>query len=192
MDGVNNELWPFIRMTYPKQLKKDKYRIDAAPLNVILFHSVLLLFCIIPIDLHYLILSQISSRVGCYELLENSYSILQKQWTHHRVVTSSANDTCIVTDEVTYHTRLGIIMDYVIFPVICSNSCCIYVKWNNFLMNFLNENLILFKQMKIIDNINIKSEENFKSKNYGECIHQMTVILSKQFLVLYFFGLLLK
>ncbi|MCB1155843.1 hypothetical protein KDL45_19435, partial [bacterium] len=52
MDGVNDELMPLARMTYPAEAKT--LSIADAPIGEILFNSILLAFGIFPFDVHRL------------------------------------------------------------------------------------------------------------------------------------------
>ena len=114
MDGVNAELYPLLKMTYPSESKG--LTIQDAPLNKFLFTSVLLLFLFIPIDLHFLKLKKV--RHG--EFVEESSSLIQKKWIHHRTVIKDPhnNKGCIVTDELEWNTRLFGIANWILYPIL--------------------------------------------------------------------------
>lgn len=103
MKNVNYELLPIVRMTYPK----DRAALNGAdvPLYTPLFASVLLLFCIIPIDLHRLAFDRIDEGNAFYE---NSTTLTHKYWKHTRALTAVKGGT-LVKDEVTFQPRIGLL-----------------------------------------------------------------------------------
>ena len=114
MDGVNAELYPLLAMTYPA--KSKGLSLEDAPLNKHLFTSILLLFMFIPIDLHFLKLKKV--RRG--EFLEESSSIIQQKWIHHRTVIRDPQhlNFCIITEELEWNTRLWGIANWIMYPII--------------------------------------------------------------------------
>eukprot|EP01038_Epipyxis_sp_PR26KG_P007947 gene7947-10783_t len=62
MPNINKELMPYIRMTYPANRSSIKDSEEIIPFGQTLFVSVLLLFGLIPIDLHWLRLDRIIDR----------------------------------------------------------------------------------------------------------------------------------
>lgn len=103
MVGVNRELMPLVRMTYPRAAASLA---DAAavPLDVVLFRSVLLLFGFVPIDLHMLRLRALDPPHG---FDEDSYSWLQRSWRHHRRLTALGEHATEIHDLVEFEPRLG-------------------------------------------------------------------------------------
>lgn len=85
MKGVNEELMPWMRMTYPSETSSLMGIVNKVPLRTTLFTSVLLLFGFLPIDLHWLALDHIDEGKG---FDENSCSLLQKYWKHSRHITT--------------------------------------------------------------------------------------------------------
>lgn len=96
--GVNAELMPFIRMTFPQA----DLRLADAALDTPLFSSWILLFGLLPFDRHTFVIHEIGTR----HFIETSRSLLQKLWRHERSVTQSAHGA-IVRDVVTVTPRLG-------------------------------------------------------------------------------------
>ena len=101
MAGVNAELHPLMRMTAPAAFEAGK--LEQAPLNQTLFHSWLLLFCMLPVDRHALTFERFYAGTG---FDERSTSWSQRQWVHRRRVLVTAKG-CRVTDELEFAPRLG-------------------------------------------------------------------------------------
>lgn len=98
MEGVNHELAPWVRMTVPKAVKGK--RLGDVPPDKVGFTSVVLLFAVIPFDVHHLSLEQIFDN----GFDEQSWSWLNRSWRHERRVDPTANG-CIVTDRLTVDPR---------------------------------------------------------------------------------------
>ncbi len=96
--GVNAELMPFIRMTFPQA----DLRLTDAVLDTPLFSSWILLFGLLPFDRHTFVIQE----VGAQHFIETSRSLLQRLWRHERSVTESAHGT-IIRDVVTVMPRFG-------------------------------------------------------------------------------------
>lgn len=104
MDGVNAELWPWLRMTFPSASNiLSPQRID--PPGVYLFDSWLLLLGIIPIDRHSLSLQAMVPPKRFYEV---SKSWLQRQWIHDREISALPEGGCILRDSVAFTPKLQI------------------------------------------------------------------------------------
>ena len=102
MAGVNYELMPLVRMTYPKQA--GDFLIDRAPTGQVLFRSVIFLFGFIPYDLHDLKLSRVDPGVG---FLEESTTLVNRLWRHERTLEPVDDKTCAITDRLTVIPKLG-------------------------------------------------------------------------------------
>lgn len=100
MAGVNYELQPMALMTYPAAYKQNS--IEQAPLNKVLFNSIILMFGFIPVDVHSLSFEKIQP--GVY-FQEHSNSWLHHHWKHRRVLEETDEGT-IITDYVWFIPRL--------------------------------------------------------------------------------------
>ncbi|MCE9650161.1 MAG: hypothetical protein K8R18_11115 [Parvibaculum sp.] len=96
--GVNAELMPFIRMTFPEA----DMRLADAPLDTPLFGSWIFLFGVLPFDRHTFVIHE----VGARHFVETSRSLLQKLWRHERSLTETAGGT-IIRDVVTVIPRFS-------------------------------------------------------------------------------------
>lgn len=110
MEQVNNELFPFARMTYPVNKNHFCNLIEAS--NEKLFTSWILLFGILPIDIHFLKLEKIEEGKAFYE---NSTSIINKYWKHTRLLIAE-NENTILIDEVYFSPRIPI-LGIILFPI---------------------------------------------------------------------------
>lgn len=97
-DGVNAELNPLIRMTFPS----NGFDFSKAPLQQPLFTSWILVFGFLPFDRHTFVLHE----VGPSHFIETSHTLLQKLWRHERYLTALGDHTD-VRDVVTVLPRLG-------------------------------------------------------------------------------------
>ena len=134
MSGVNAELMPYVRMTYPKSMSNlDDFVGEFVPGEVV-FTSYLLLFGFIPFDIHWL---AIDSFVDGVSFCENSSSVMHKFWKHKRTLSvvpeptvgaggDNSGSGCNgcggvdVTDEVEFCPRLpllGYLLQYVVYAV---------------------------------------------------------------------------
>jgi len=103
MRGVNRELFPLARMTYPRQHAAiDPIRIE---LGRRLFRSWILAGWILPID--YDDLTFIEFEPG-RRFLERSPMLTQREWQHERIV-DPAGDGCTVTDRVRFVPRAAVL-----------------------------------------------------------------------------------
>ena len=110
MKNVNAELFPFAKMTYPKE--RSEIGNNDVPLQQVLFKSVILLFGFIPIDLHYLRLDKIDFGTAFYE---NSYSLQHHYWKHTRIILERQGKT-FVRDELHFAPRISF-FGYLLLPV---------------------------------------------------------------------------
>jgi len=101
MPGVNAELMPLIRMTYPAQYRD----LDAqqAPLNTVLFRSWLLLFGLVPVDVHALAFDRLYDN----GFDERSSSLLHRVWIHRRRVEAIEGGARVI-DELEFEPRLSL------------------------------------------------------------------------------------
>jgi hypothetical protein len=92
-EGVNAELWP-IRMTAPAEWRGRE--IGSVPCGVPLFDSWILLFGVLPVDLHRFRLESLGPGL---RFQEDSSSLVNRQWRHQRVIEPDGTG-CIVTDRL--------------------------------------------------------------------------------------------
>lgn len=97
MDGVNAELGPWLRMTYPDD---QASLADAVP-GRIAFRSWILLLGLVPLDRHTLALD----RVDAHGFVEESTSWMQRRWRHERELVDDVGGGCVVTDRLVFEPR---------------------------------------------------------------------------------------
>jgi len=107
--GVNYELKPIVYMTTPKEWENRS--LIEAPVNKNILSSVILLFGLIPIDIHHLCFAQIFEN----GFRETSSSILMKHWNHNRKI-DSCEQGSILIDEISFKTRLPF-LDFILKPI---------------------------------------------------------------------------
>jgi hypothetical protein len=101
-DGVNAELWP-IRMTAPAEWRGRE--IGGVPCGQPLFDSWILLFGVLPADVHHFRLESIGPG---FRFQEDSSSLMNRQWRHQRIVEPDGAG-CIVTDRLEIVPRLALL-----------------------------------------------------------------------------------
>lgn len=115
MQGVNAELWPLARMTFPE----DMANINALPRGKPAFTSVILFLGVIPFDWHELTLKRVEPGKGFYE---HSRSFIMRDWIHERRVEPKMTG-CEIVDEVRFTPKIGLLgyLLYVPFRVVFWN-----------------------------------------------------------------------
>lgn len=100
MRGVNAELMPFVRMTYPARAS----RLSAADIKPgeILSRSWLLALGVVPFDLHTIVLMEVIEGAG---FIEESSSWMHKRWRHERRIRDDVGG-CVVTDHLVVEPRV--------------------------------------------------------------------------------------
>lgn len=100
VEGINAELMPIVRMTFPQH----RARLDDSPpaAGVPMFRSTLLLFGVLPIDLHTCVALDLSPGEG---FRERSHSLVHRAWAHARQLRTIPGGTEL-TDTVDYQCRL--------------------------------------------------------------------------------------
>lgn len=111
MAGVNAELMPLVRMTYPAEA--TDLTSPLLKLGETAFASWLMLFGFLPIDRHYLMLEKLHGNAG---FDERSWSWMQRVWVHRRRVIEIPGGTR-VTDELEFEPRMKI-AEWFLRPVI--------------------------------------------------------------------------
>jgi ligand-binding SRPBCC domain-containing protein len=100
LEGVNWELFPFVRMSRPPEARGRS--LEEAPLGEPAFASWLLAFGGIPFDRHRLTLARVEPGRA---FAERSHSWLQRAWDHDRTVEPGPHGT-VVTDRVRAEPRV--------------------------------------------------------------------------------------
>ena len=103
MSGVNDELLPLVRMTYPGPRSASLAGLAFMP-GEVLFRSWVLAFGFLPFDRHALSLCTVTDGVG---FVEESTSWLQRRWRHERQLDDLPDGGCTVTDRLIVEPRLG-------------------------------------------------------------------------------------
>jgi ligand-binding SRPBCC domain-containing protein len=98
--GVNAELMPLVRMTFPAGAPD----INQAPIGVPAAICWLLAGGVLPFDRHVLVFADI----GPSGFIETSHSLMHHQWKHERSVRPDG-EGCVVRDIVTVTPRLAIL-----------------------------------------------------------------------------------
>ena len=101
MDGVNDELWPIVRMTHPPGL--DRLDAQDVPLGRPVFRSWLMLFGLVPFDYDDVTFKSIDPGRGFYE---SSRMLSQRRWVHERRL-DAVPGGCRVTDRVSFEPKIG-------------------------------------------------------------------------------------
>ena len=98
--GVNDELRPIFRMTFPKEVE----RLDPStvPIGSRIARSWVLLLGVIPIDYDDVTLVRVDTGRG---FLERSPMLTQRSWEHERTI-EPLGDGCRLTDRVRFEPRL--------------------------------------------------------------------------------------
>lgn len=107
--AVNAELWP-IRMTAPAEWRARE--IQSVPCGEPLFRSWILLFGIVPVDLHAFCLESIGPG---FQFQESSNSLVTRQWRHRRVVLPDGEGS-MLTDHLEILPRVAW-LGFVLAPV---------------------------------------------------------------------------
>jgi hypothetical protein len=92
--GVNRELWPLVRMTFPPTL--GRLTPEAFLVERTAFRSWILLFGLVPVEFDDFTLVQLEPGRG---VLEVSRLLNMREWRHRRTVTPAVAG-CVVRDEV--------------------------------------------------------------------------------------------
>ena len=110
MQGVNYELAPFVKMTVP--IAYQDFTIADAPIGEQLFKSVILLFQLIPVDIHYFKLEKV---IPNERFEEDSTSLMHYFWKHTRILTAVDEGT-EVKDIIQFRPRIPLI-GFVLQPI---------------------------------------------------------------------------
>ena len=114
MHGVNDELYPILRMTCPDmsmRISKELVNVHQKPL----FRSWLLLFGILPIEYDDI---NLKSVLEGQSFSERSEMALMSEWHHDRFLETDAAGT-VVTDNLAFSPRFGMIGWLLVMIVKC-------------------------------------------------------------------------
>ena len=100
MSGVNDELWPYLRMTHAGH---GDQLLPSSEDGLVSFSSWILLFGLVPIDRHFL-----CAEPAGYGFAEESHSWLQRIWRHRRRLDDIQGGTRLA-DEVEFEPRIAIL-----------------------------------------------------------------------------------
>ena len=100
--GINDELWPWFRMTAPRRLREGG--LAGVEVGRRLCRSWVLLFGVLPVDYDDITLVRLEAPCG---FLERSGMLSQRVWEHERTLEETP-EGCVLTDPVTYAPRLRV------------------------------------------------------------------------------------
>lgn len=102
-DGVNDEFKPFLRMTFPPEVRSLDP--DTVPIGERICRSWVLLFGVLPVDYDDLVLVSVDPPRGFHE---RSTMLTQSRWEHERSLEPLGDGACRLTDRVEFEPRLGL------------------------------------------------------------------------------------
>ncbi|HRK32958.1 MAG TPA: hypothetical protein PLJ47_00075 [Candidatus Hydrogenedentes bacterium] len=103
ISGVNAELWPLCRMTFPPAYASRT--LEDAPIGQRAFRSWILLFGVVPIDYDDLKLLRVEAPRG---FVEESTMLTQRIWRHERTIERTERGCCI-RDSVAFEPRVPLL-----------------------------------------------------------------------------------
>ena len=98
--GINDELWPLLRMTFPRDLRG--LTIDEVEVGAPLGRSWILLGGLVPVDFDDLCLVELEPG---RRFLERSRTLSFSVWQHERLVEPNGNGRCRITDRLGFELR---------------------------------------------------------------------------------------
>jgi ligand-binding SRPBCC domain-containing protein len=115
MTGVNDELFPWMRMTVPGG--RENLAMAENGMSSTGFSSWLLAGRVLPIDRHRLRLERVFASGHAFGFDERSTSALQRLWVHQRRVRPDRSGGCILTDHLEITPRISLLTPVVGFAV---------------------------------------------------------------------------
>jgi hypothetical protein len=100
--GINDELWPLLRMTAPPRLREGG--LAQVQIGQRICRSWVLLLGVLPVDYDDITLVRLEPPAG---FLERSRMLSQRVWEHERTL-EEVPDGCVLTDRITYVPRLPV------------------------------------------------------------------------------------
>lgn len=101
MRGVNAELSPWIRMTFPTSALG--LSLASAPVKTAIFSSWVLFLSFLPIDRHHLRFEEVWPGAG---FLEDSSTWLHRRWRHERRLSRTERGGTLLLDRITFEPRI--------------------------------------------------------------------------------------
>jgi ligand-binding SRPBCC domain-containing protein len=98
-EGINSELWPWLRMTIPRDV--GDLSLENVPLDRKLGRSWILLFGLLPVDYDDIALAELDDR---HRFLERSRTSTMRVWHHERSISNRASG-CILEDRLAFAPR---------------------------------------------------------------------------------------
>jgi hypothetical protein len=101
--GINDEFWPWLRMTAPHRLREQG--LSGVTVGERVCRSWILLLGVVPVDYDDITLERLEPPQG---FLERSTMLSQRAWEHERTIEPAADgaQTCVLTDRISYEPRL--------------------------------------------------------------------------------------
>jgi ligand-binding SRPBCC domain-containing protein len=100
--GINDELWPILRMTAPASLRERG--LAQVEVGQRICRSTVLLFGVLPVDYDDITLVRLEPPAG---FLERSRMLSQQVWEHERTL-EEVPEGCVLSDRVSYLPRLPV------------------------------------------------------------------------------------
>jgi hypothetical protein len=99
-EGINGELWPWLRMTVPPGLAE--LAVDRVPIGIPLGRSWLLIGGLLPIDFDDICIRELEPG---RRFLEQSRMATFRAWTHERTIEGGPGGGAIITDRLGWEPR---------------------------------------------------------------------------------------
>ena len=100
--GINDELWPILRMTAPRALRE--HGLAQVSVGERICRSWILLLGVLPVDFDDIVLERLDPPRS---FLERSTMLSQRHWEHERTI-EAAPDGSVFTDRIRYQPRLPV------------------------------------------------------------------------------------
>jgi len=105
MPTINQEMGPWLKMTYPRAAEGMSLA-DAAPLlGQPLFTSWVLFLGLVPVERMQVRIVELGPG---FRFVEESHVTFLRLWRHERVIESRGDEACTVTDRLTLEPRIGV------------------------------------------------------------------------------------